>query len=173
MSDPKPDPGGPPEYKVYRARKRPLGQGGDLDALKRRLSRARGEEPEPRPSDRRGITPGRVVKWVLLAVLGWLLLSLVLFVVSAQMQEGISGEAENALSTGGSLVTGSTILVLGSDARTGESIDDSQTGPSRADSIMLVHAALGNVRQLSIPRDSRDSGGPALWPGPPRRCSRA
>ncbi len=43
--------------------------------------------------------------------------------------------------------------MLGSDARTGESIDESQSGPSRADSIMLVHAALGSVRKLSIPRD--------------------
>jgi LCP family protein required for cell wall assembly len=43
--------------------------------------------------------------------------------------------------------------VLGSDARTGDSIDESQSGPSRADSIMLVHASLGSVRKLSIPRD--------------------
>jgi LCP family protein required for cell wall assembly len=156
VNDPKSGPPGPPEYKVYRARKRPLGRlagGADLDALKRRLSRARGEEPEPRPRDRRSITPGRVVKWVVLAVVGWVLLSLVLFMVSAQIQEGVSGEAERALSGGGSLLTGSTILVLGSDARTGESIDESQSGPSRADSIMLVHAGLGSVRKLSIPRD--------------------
>jgi LCP family protein required for cell wall assembly len=43
--------------------------------------------------------------------------------------------------------------VLGSDVRTGESIDESQQGPGRADSIMLVHAAFGSVRKLSIPRD--------------------
>jgi LCP family protein required for cell wall assembly len=73
--------------------------------------------------------------------------------VSAQLQEGVSDEAEQALAGGGNLLTGSTILVLGSDARTGESIDESQTGPSRADTIMLVHASLGSVRKLSIPRD--------------------
>jgi LCP family protein required for cell wall assembly len=149
-------PAGPPEYKVYRARKRPFSRltgGTDLDALKRRLSRARGEEVERPPVERKRITPGRVVKWLALAVLGWLLLSFVLFMISAQVQEGVSDEAERALSRGGTLLSGSTILVLGSDARTGESIDESQGGPSRADSIMLVHAALGSVRKLSIPRD--------------------
>ena len=150
MSTPKP--GGRPDYKVYRARKRPLQRGADLDALKRRLSRVRKEEPGPE-RERKRITPGRVLKWIAFAVLGWILLSLVLFLVSAQLQDGISDEAERALSSEGNLLTGSTILVLGSDARTGESIDESQTGPSRADTIMLVHAALGSVRKLSIPRD--------------------
>jgi LCP family protein required for cell wall assembly len=147
VSDPK------PEYKVYRSRKRPLQRlsgGTDLNALKRRLSRARNEEPS---GERRRITPGRVLKWIALAIAGWILLSLVLFLISAQLQDGVSPEAERALSDDGNLLTGSTILVLGSDARTGESIDESQSGPSRADSIMLVHASLGSVRKLSIPRD--------------------
>jgi LCP family protein required for cell wall assembly len=150
-----PNPGGRPNYKVYRSRKRPLGRLGgstDLDALRRRLSRVRNEEPAP-ARERRRITPGRVLKWVALAIAAWLLLSLVLFLVSAQIQDGVSPEAERALSDDGNLLTGSTILVLGSDARTGESIDESQSGPSRADSIMLVHASLGSVRKLSIPRD--------------------
>jgi LCP family protein required for cell wall assembly len=149
------DPGGRPDYKVYRSRKRPLSRltgGTDLDALKRRLGRARNGQPQL-PTERRKITPGRVLKWLAVAVLGWILLSLVLFLVSAQVQEGVSDEAERALSNDGNLLTGSTILVLGSDARTGESIDETQSGPSRADSIMLVHAALGSVRKLSIPRD--------------------
>jgi LCP family protein required for cell wall assembly len=146
VSDPK------PEYKVYRSRKRPLQRlsgGTDLNALKRRLSRARNDEP----SGERRITPGRVLKWIALAIAGWILLSIVLFLISAQLQDGVSPEAERALSNDGNLLTGSTILVLGSDARTGESIDESQSGPSRADSIMLVHASLGSVRKLSIPRD--------------------
>ena len=153
MSDPKR--GDPPEYKVYRSRKNPLERlsgGKDLDALKRRLSRVRREEPEPSREKRR-ITPGRVLKWIALAILGWILLSLVLFLISAQIQDGVSPQAERALSGDGNLLTGSTILVLGSDARTGDSIDESQSGPSRADSIMLVHASLGSVRKLSIPRD--------------------
>jgi LCP family protein required for cell wall assembly len=148
----KPNPG-PPEYKVYRSRRKPLARGGDLEALRRRLARVRGDREPREPRERPGITPGRVLKWIALAVAGWLILSLVLFFISAQTQEGVSAEAEQALSSKGNLLTGSTILVLGSDARTGESIDESQQGPSRADTIMLVHAALGSVRKLSIPRD--------------------
>ncbi|MET0510763.1 MAG: LCP family protein [Thermoleophilaceae bacterium] len=156
MNNPTPGPPDPPEYKVYRARKRPLSRlagGTDFDSLKRRLSRAKGDDPGPDTRDRKRITPGRVLKWLALAVLGWLVLSFALFMISAQIQDGVSDEAERALSRKGNLMTGSTILVLGSDARTGESIDDSQGGPSRADTIMLVHAALGSVRKLSIPRD--------------------
>ena len=51
------------------------------------------------------------------------------------------------------LGSGSNILVLGSDVRKGDSIDESQSGPGRSDTIMLVHAAFGSVRKLSIPRD--------------------
>jgi LCP family protein required for cell wall assembly len=145
---------GPPEYKVYRARKRPLSRGTDLDALRRRLSRVTGREPDE-PRERKRITPGRVFKWLALAVGGWLLLSLVLFLVSAQIQDGVSADAKNALSKGGSMFGGTNILVLGSDARTGDSIDESAVGPSRADTIMIVHAGLGGVRKLSIPRDTR------------------
>jgi LCP family protein required for cell wall assembly len=150
VNDPTP---GPPEYKVYRSRRKPLARGGDLDALRRRLSRSDdGGAPRP-PREKRAITPGRVLKWVALAIGSWLLLSLVLFLVSAQTQDGVSPETERALSSEGSLFTGSNILVLGSDVRTGDSIDESQSGPGRSDTIMLVHAALGSVRKLSIPRD--------------------
>ncbi len=150
MNDPTP---GPPEYKVYRSRRKPMARGGDLDALRRRLSRNRdGDEPRA-PRDRPPITPGRVLKWVALAIAGWLLLSLVLFLISAQTQKGVSPATERALSGKGSLFTGSNILVLGSDVRTGESIDESQSGPGRSDTIMLVHSAFGSVRKLSIPRD--------------------
>jgi LCP family protein required for cell wall assembly len=149
VNDPTP---GPPEYKVYRSRRRPRAGGADLAALRKRLSRHRGDDGDG-PRDRRPITPGRVLRWVALTVAGWLLLSLVLFLISAQTQDGVSAETERALSSKGSLFSGSNILVLGSDARTGESIDESQQGPSRADTIMLVHAAFGSVRKLSIPRD--------------------
>jgi LCP family protein required for cell wall assembly len=157
VSDPPRPPSdpGPPEYNVYRSRRRApskLGGGGDLDALRKRLSRFRDREPR-RPGER-GLSLGRVVKWVLLAVAGWLLLSLVLFLVSAQTEEGVPDSAKRALSSDGSLLSGSNILVLGTDARVGDSIDESQQGPSRADTIMLVHAAFGTIRKLSIPRDS-------------------
>jgi LCP family protein required for cell wall assembly len=142
----------PPEYTVYRTRRKPLGGAGDLDALRRRLSRhSEGQPRTPREGD---ITVGRVIRWIVLAVVGWLVLSLLLFMASAQLQDGVPDSAERMLASGGSLLGGSTILVLGSDARVGDSIDESQSGPARADSIMLVHAAFGSVRKLSIPRDS-------------------
>jgi LCP family protein required for cell wall assembly len=150
VNDPTPD---PPEYKLYRSRRKPIARGGDLDALRRRLSRNR-DGGEPRgPRDRPPITPGRVLKWVALAIAGWLLVSLVIFLISAQTQDGVSPATERALSGNGSLFTGSNILVLGSDVRTGDSIDQTQSGPGRSDTIMLVHAAFGSVRKLSIPRD--------------------
>jgi LCP family protein required for cell wall assembly len=151
VNDPTP---GPPEYKVYRARRKPRAGGGDLAALRKRLSRHRDDGGGPRPPrEKRAITPGRVLKWVGIAIAGWLLLSLVLFLISAQTQEGVSPETERALSSSGSLFSGSNILVLGSDVRKGDSIDESQSGPGRSDTIMLVHAAFGSVRKLSIPRD--------------------
>ena len=151
MNEPTP---GPPEYKVYRSRRKPLVGGGDLDSLRRRLSRHRDDGDEPRPPrDKRPITPGRVLKWIALAIAAWLLLSFVVFMISAQTQKGVSPETERALSSEGSLFSGSNILVLGSDVRTGESIDESQSGRGRSDTIMLVHASFGSVRKLSIPRD--------------------
>ncbi len=143
-----------PEYKVYRARGSRGGGTAGLEALRERARPNR--DPERGPKRERGpITPGRVVKWLVMALLGWLLLSFLVFMVSAQTQTGVSDNAKQALSGGGnSLMTGSNILVLGSDSRAGASIDKSQAGPGRADSILLLHVAFGSVRKLSIPRDS-------------------
>lgn len=154
-----------PDYKVYRSRKRPLDSLRGSDGLERfrepppepgqRPPRApRGPRRAPRVRRRRPVTPRRVLRWALAAVAGWLALSFVLFMVSAQIEGGVSDDAKDALAGGGSFLTGSTTLVLGSDERKGESIDETLTGPGRADSIMLVHASLGRVRKLSIPRDA-------------------
>ena len=86
------DPGGgdKPEYKVYRSRpgrqrKEPDTSG--LEALRQRNRPDRDRRPRE-PSDRTPITAGRVAKWVALAVGGWLLLSFLIFLVSAQTQTG-------------------------------------------------------------------------------------
>jgi len=146
-------PGGPPEYKVYKSRRNPfsgLGSGG-LDGLRRR-----GRDKGPRePRERGGVTPGRVAKWLAVALVAWLLFSLVLFVVSAQVSGGLSPRSERALSGGSNLLAGSNVLVLGTDTRAGDSIDKSQTGPARADTIMVLHTSLGGFRRLSIPRDAQ------------------
>ena len=117
-----------------------------------RRQKARGEPEPQRP--RRRISPRRVLKWLALAALGWILLSVVVFFVSAQFQEGVSERAEAALSDGGSLMTGSTILVLGSDERPEGTKEPGAGGPGRADSLLLLRVGFGSVRRLSILRDS-------------------
>jgi LCP family protein required for cell wall assembly len=99
-----------------------------------------------------------VVKWVALAVLGWLLLSLVLFVISAQFAQTRVDSAANAeLSGGGApIVSPQTVLVLGSDQRVKGTHEAGATtsGPSRSDSIMLLRVGGGHAAKLSIPRDT-------------------
>lgn len=154
-------PGDKPEYKVYRSRRglrerlQPRDQLAQLKNAARRRKRAPREERGPtirhetdRPLWR------RIVKWVAMAAGAWILLSFVLFMISAQITEGVSEETEAALSGGGNMLTGSTILVLGSDARPEGSLEPGAGGPSRADSIMLLHVGFGSVRKLSILRDS-------------------
>jgi LCP family protein required for cell wall assembly len=147
-------PSGAPEYKVYRSRRRLLDRlrpRDDLRALRERLrKRPPGRPGEPRPRARRAVTVRRVLKWLGVALTAWLVLSLLLFMVSAQLEGGVSDGTESALSDGGNLLTGSTILVLGSDERPRLP----GAGPGRADSIMLLRVGFGSVRKLSILRDS-------------------
>lgn len=146
-----------PDYKVYRSRRGGILRGGgpELDRLRESL-RKREDRPSRDPRTPSEVTPGRVFKWVTVAAAGWLLLSALLFVASAQLEEGVSSEAEAALSDGGNFFTGSTTLVLGSDQRKGSSLDKSQAA-GLADTIMLLHSAFGSVRKLSIPRDAAAS----------------
>jgi len=114
--------------------------------------------PRPRMPNVGSITGGRVLKWAGAAVGGWLLLSLALFLISAQIQaKSTSDAAESALSGGGfPLASPTTILVLGSDARQPGTMEPGADigGPSRADSIMLVRTGGGKSAKLSIPRDT-------------------
>ena len=146
-------PGVAPQYRTYKSHR----------SLKDRLfpgalpGRRRTEEPRAqkiKPTRSRAALVRRIALIVLGLAASWILLSVVLFFVSAQTQEGISGEAEEALAPGGSLFTGSTILVLGSDARPRGSKEPGAGGASRSDSIMLLRVGLGTVRKLSIPRDA-------------------
>ncbi len=164
-----PSPGGPPqaprrpdrpEYKVYRARpglfdrlRAPAPGRGPLDRLRRKEPKrpvTPGFEPERRPLWR------RAVKWLVFAILTWIVLSFVVFLVSATTAPGVSDSAKNALSSGGSLATGSNVLIIGSDQRPQKwhVQQSAKSGPSRADSILLLHVGLGSVRRLSILRDS-------------------
>ncbi|HEX8105417.1 MAG TPA: LCP family protein [Solirubrobacteraceae bacterium] len=104
-------------------------------------------------------TKGRIAKYVALAVLGWIALSVVLFFVSAQIQrEGISDRARAALGDSGyTLTSPNTILVLGSDARSKDTAEPGSSpigAPSRSDTILLLRAGGGRSARLSIPRDT-------------------
>jgi LCP family protein required for cell wall assembly len=133
----------PPDYEVQRA-----GRGPRLPTLPGRDTRA--------PRGPRRITPGRVVKWLLIALVGWLVLSAALFMLSAQIQRGdLAGEVGPELDSGPYPLTGAnTILVLGSDARTEELAEPGSGGPGRSDSIMLLRIGGGANASLSIPRDT-------------------
>ena len=177
-------PSGPPEYKVFRQRR------GIFSRLRKpdvpSLRDLRGDAPK-RPADRdrgrfgrRLPRPGsrgkRVLKWVGIAAVGWILLSFLAFAVSAQLQAfKLSGEAKDALHGSPFLLTGAqTILVIGTDARPPDTKepgaphkkkcfeqqshgdaphDGCEAGEYRADTLMLIRAGGGSFRKLSIPRD--------------------
>jgi LCP family protein required for cell wall assembly len=171
-----------PEYNVYRSRKGLFSRlkGADLSSLRDRArlpSRKPRKEREPRRpgAPRAPFNVRRVLKWVGIAALAWILISLVAFGISAQLQSfKLSGEARDALHGNPFLLfKPQTILVLGTDARPPGSSDDETSeecfeqqskgekphkpcyeGEFRADTLMLIRAGGGTFRKLSIPRDS-------------------
>jgi LCP family protein required for cell wall assembly len=146
----------PPEYKVYKSRPglldRMRSPGDAWDRLRRNRQLKQRLPGQPQRGKAYWIKRG--IKYVLIAAVAWVLLSVVLFFISAQTNSGLPKSAEDSLSSGGNLLSGSTVLVLGSDARPPNEHEPGAGGPSRSDSIMLLHAAFGTVRRLSIPRDS-------------------
>lgn len=174
----------PPEYNVYRSRRGLLSRlkKPDLSGLRDRARlpsrrRRRDEEPGRPRSPRAPFNVRRVVKWIVLAALGWILLSFLAFAVSAQIQSfKLSGEAGDALHGNPFLLpSAQTILVLGTDARPpntkepgaphkqkcfeqqshGDAPHDGcEAGEYRADTLMLIRAGGGAFRKLSIPRDT-------------------
>ncbi len=103
------------------------------------------------------ITPRRVLKYLAIAIAAWLALSLVLFLVSAQIQSGsIPQSAEAALTGGSNMITSTdTVLVIGTDQRPpGSKEPGAFSGGVRSDTIMLWRIGGGVSRRLSIPRDT-------------------
>jgi LCP family protein required for cell wall assembly len=98
------------------------------------------------------------LRWILIAVVGWLLLSFISFAISAQIQKGkLPQSAKDALKGGPAVLAGQNILILGGDRRgkTQHNANGAEgQGPPRADTIMVLHASLTSFRKLSIPRDS-------------------
>jgi LCP family protein required for cell wall assembly len=155
-----------PPYKVYRSGPRGLkallrgeddvalpGPDGPGDDGHRRNYRSGGDRWRGR------ITPRRVIKYLVLAIVAWIVLSLVLFVVSAQIQTGtLPSGASAALTSGGNMVTSTdNVLILGTDQRpagTHEGGANTQDAGSRSDTIMIWRVGGGTSRRLSIPRDT-------------------
>jgi LCP family protein required for cell wall assembly len=108
-----------------------------------------------RPRVRGPLSVGRVVKWLVLAAIGWIALSLVLFLISAQIQQGdLSGKVDLG-GAGFPLTSPNNVLVLGSDARPkGSKEAGAASSGSRSDSILLMRVGGGKNARLSIPRDT-------------------
>jgi LCP family protein required for cell wall assembly len=179
-------PPGPPDYKVYRSRRGLLSRlrTPDLSRLRERsprspgrLWRRRERAGEERPSPPRRWSGRRVLKWLGLAALGWVLLSFLAFAVSAQIQAFKLADGAKSTLHGDPLLLpkAQTILVIGTDARPPDTEEpgaapseecfeqqargeaphgECSVGQFRADTLMLIRAGGGAFRKLSIPRDS-------------------
>jgi LCP family protein required for cell wall assembly len=147
-----------PDYKVYRSRPslRDRLRKPDLAGLSKKES---GGGLRDRLLGGGGDGKRRWLRWVLIGVFGWILLSFIAFAVSAQIQKSeLSDETKQALAGGPDVLAGSNILILGGDQRTGKTGRNEPgtegSGPPRADTIMVLHASLTSFRKLSIPRDT-------------------
>ena len=157
---PPPDePEGAPDYRVYRSR-RPLfrrREGGDRDELARlRGGEQRAQQQQQQPRGRR-FTRGRVIRWILAALAGWIAISMLVFLVSAQIQQGKVADANHLLGAAGyPLWSPNNILVLGSDVRTRANAEPGAqtTGNGRSDSILLMRIGGGANSRMSIARDT-------------------
>jgi LCP family protein required for cell wall assembly len=171
-------PQGKPQYTRYRAGRRLLppyggdaktghGLGGSTGAGGVLPGEPRARVRQPRAPDVahpgraswwRRITLKRAVLGLIVLLLGWVALSLALFLVSSHFRR-ISPPADVASQlepAGFPLTSANNILVLGSDKRQKDSKEPGAdpNGPSRSDSIMLIRTGGGHAARLSIPRDT-------------------
>ena len=165
----------PPDYKVYKSRRGAGFSKPDLGSLSEKVrpgSGARGPSGSaPKPKRER---EGRSwLKWIGLALFGWLLLSFITFAVSATIQKSKLADTGDTLG-GNPLLAASAqnILVLGTDVRSEdfateeaeseECIEQASSGETptacsggaRADTLMVLRAGGGAFEKLSIPRDT-------------------
>jgi LCP family protein required for cell wall assembly len=155
-----------PQYTRYRARPRLPGRDEDAQHGPGHLppAPARGGPGGARgPSGarvgwRRWATPKRIALTLLGLIVGWILLSLVLFLVSSHFErtplpQNVAGVLDPA---GYPLTSANNILVLGSDRRQKDSKEPGAetTGFGRSDTIMLIRTGGGHAARLSIPRDT-------------------
>ncbi|HEX3510184.1 MAG TPA: LCP family protein [Solirubrobacteraceae bacterium] len=153
----------PPQYTRYRARRMPLtrGRSETEDGLGAGLSRPRlRARPAPgiRSGWRRWTTRKRIALLIAGFIVGWVGLSLVLFLISSHFERTSppSNVAAALDSAGYPLTSANNILLLGSDRRQKNSREPGaeKTGYGRSDSIMLIRTGGGHAARLSIPRDT-------------------
>ncbi len=174
-------PGGPdlPEEPGRRNYGRGHREGPHLPPLQMPWKR-RGERRER--SGRRKPPARRIAFWLGIAIVGWIIVSLLSFAISAQIQSfKLAGEAKDALHGNPFILpSAQNILVMGTDARPVNTKELNESGESdapkkkcyeqqekgeaphspceegefRADSIMVIRAGGGTFNKLSIPRDS-------------------
>jgi LCP family protein required for cell wall assembly len=103
----------------------------------------------------------RAVKYLLLALVGWVALSFALFMISAAQSPGIPANAARELTPGPNMITSpDTVLILGTDQRPLTGYSSKEPGAnhsaagSNSDTIMLWRVGGGVSRRLSIPRDT-------------------
>jgi LCP family protein required for cell wall assembly len=165
-----------PQYKRYRARPRLLRgeDDGAVDAAGVRTPAQPGQQPRvhlgaraPRGGGARGgrrrdwrrwTRPKRVLLSLLALAVGWVVLSLILFLVSSHFERTpLPSDVSSVLNPAGyPLTSASNILVLGSDRRQKNSKEPGAetTGFGRSDTIMLIRTGGGHAARLSIPRDT-------------------
>jgi LCP family protein required for cell wall assembly len=147
----------PPQYTRYRSGRRLRPRREEADLIDP-LSAERAREAEPRRRWQERITPKRVVLGLLALIAGWLILSLMLFLISSHFER--TSPPANVASVldpaGYPLTSANNILVLGSDRRQKDSREPGAetTGPGRSDTIMLIRTGGGHAARLSIPRDT-------------------
>jgi LCP family protein required for cell wall assembly len=178
--DPQGQPPERPDYKVYRSRPGLLSRlrSPDLGKLRDRArgkGPSRGERGEKGPSKARP-TWRRVLRWVGVAALVWIVVSFLAFEISSQIQKSKLEDMGNTLHGNPFLaVSPQNILVIGTDIRSGEFAGPGEAetqscldtvesgkpngkhckhGPYRSDTLMLIRAGGGDFRKLSIPRDT-------------------
>jgi LCP family protein required for cell wall assembly len=151
----------PPQYTRYRARRRLLGEDeeGSRTLTAGKVARPKGRAGLARARGWRArLTRKRIVLGLLGLLVGWLLLSLVLFLISSHFERTAPpSDVAAALDPAGSpLTSANNILVLGSDRRQKDSKEPGAetTGPGRSDTIMLIRTGGGHSARLSIPRDT-------------------
>jgi LCP family protein required for cell wall assembly len=173
-----------PDYKVYRSKRGLLSRfrSPDLSGLRERAKLGRRDgDKEGRKPPAKVAAPGeerplgkRILRWALILAAGWILLSVVAFAISAQLQSWKLADDADSVLGGNPLLIASpqNILVVGTDARTADSsepgaetrqrcLDQQAAGEAphdgcpgfRADTLMVVRGGGGKFRKLSIPRD--------------------